>query len=78
VISVSSFSLSLCGYVWKERSGDRMPPVVTRLTTSETPPTYNSVNKYTEVFQVLVDSYGFARYGEINPGQYFFITEILS
>lgn len=55
-----------------------MPPVVTRLTTSETPPTYNSVNKYTEVFQVLVDSYGFARYGEINPGQYFFITEILS
>jgi V-type H+-transporting ATPase subunit a len=58
----------LCGYVWKKRRHDILPPVVTRLSTSETPPTYNTVNKYTEVFQSLVDSYGFSRYDEINPG----------
>ncbi|XP_033608712.1 V-type proton ATPase 116 kDa subunit a isoform X3 [Cryptotermes secundus] len=57
-----------------ERSGGSMPPVITRLNTCETPPTYNSVNKYTEVFQALVDSYGFARYGEINPAPFSIVT----
>jgi vacuolar-type H+-ATPase subunit I/STV1 len=54
--------------VWKKKTHGSMPPVITSLSTAETPPTYNSVNRYTKVFQVLSDSYGFARFGEINPG----------
>jgi V-type H+-transporting ATPase subunit a len=52
----------------KEKSRGDILPVVTRLATSEEPPTYNRVNKYTKVFQTLVDSYGLASYGEVNPG----------
>jgi len=35
--------------------------------TKETPPTYFRVNQYTEVFDSIVESYGVATYGEVNP-----------
>jgi vacuolar-type H+-ATPase subunit I/STV1 len=49
-------------------------PVLNVLHTSDTPPTYNRTNKFTEVFQGIVDSYGVASYLELNPAPYTIIT----
>jgi len=42
--------------------------------TKETPPTYFRVNEYTEVFDSIVESYGVATYGEVNPAALSVIT----
>jgi len=42
--------------------------------TKETPPTYFKVNEYTEVFDSIVESYGVATYGEVNPAALSVIT----
>lgn len=38
------------------------------INTTEDPPTYNEVNKFTRGFQNLIDAYGVASYREANPG----------
>jgi V-type H+-transporting ATPase subunit a len=40
------------------------------MVTTETPPTYFKINKFTQGFQNIVDSYGIAAYREINPGMF--------
>jgi len=53
----------------QERSGSSMPSILNRMETKQSPPTYNKTNKFTDVFQVIVDAYGVASYLEVNPGK---------
>ncbi|CAI4221348.1 unnamed protein product [Auanema sp. JU1783] len=57
-----------------EASGSTVAPVLNVLETSKTPPTYNKTNKFTAVFQGIVDSYGVASYRELNPAPYTIIS----
>ncbi|ESO00811.1 hypothetical protein HELRODRAFT_112954 [Helobdella robusta] len=57
-----------------ERSGSSVPSILNRMETSQQPPTYNCTNKFTEVFQSVVDSYGVSTYLEINPAPFTIIS----
>ncbi|XP_044758030.1 V-type proton ATPase 116 kDa subunit a1 isoform X2 [Coccinella septempunctata] len=57
-----------------ERSGSSVPPILNKMETPEDPPTYNNTNKFTNAFQILIDSYGVASYREMNPSPYTIIT----
>lgn len=51
-----------------------MPPILHELRTRKTPPTFYRVNKFSEAFQALMDSYGISAYQEVNPGLFAIIT----
>ncbi|KAH9593369.1 V-type ATPase [Trypanosoma melophagium] len=55
-------------------SGAQVLTIVEELTTKEKPPTYFRTNKITCSFQSIVDSYGMARYKEVNPGVFTIVT----
>lgn len=57
-----------------ERSGALVPSILTVIHTHEQPPTYFLTNKFTTAFQSIVDSYGMARYHEINPAVFTIVT----
>jgi V-type H+-transporting ATPase subunit a len=58
-----------------KRNGSILPVVFKPiLHTKETPPTYFKTNKFTWAHQHIVDSYGMARYQEINPTVFSIIT----
>lgn len=57
-----------------EKSNSTVRPVINLLETTEEAPTYQITNKFTEVFQSIVDAYGVASYREINPAPFTIIT----
>lgn len=50
------------------------PTILGRSRNQRNPPTYFEANKYIAIFQGIVDSYGVARYKEINPGVFTIVT----
>ncbi|OZJ03733.1 hypothetical protein BZG36_04149 [Bifiguratus adelaidae] len=57
-----------------ESTGSNLSSILTELHTTKKPPTYHRTNKFTEGFQNLIDSYGVARYREVNPGLFTIIS----
>lgn len=55
-------------------AGGDVPSVMTLHSSQRHPPTYFETNNFTSVFQSIVDSYGTARYKEINPGVFTIVT----
>ncbi|GCB77873.1 hypothetical protein scyTo_0018527 [Scyliorhinus torazame] len=51
-----------------------MPPILNRIGTKKTPPTFNKTNTFTAGFQNIVDAYGVGNYREVNPAPYSIIT----
>eukprot|EP01105_Mastigella_eilhardi_P003268 TRINITY_DN1421_c0_g3_i1.p1 TRINITY_DN1421_c0_g3~~TRINITY_DN1421_c0_g3_i1.p1 ORF type:complete len:891 (+),score=316.40 TRINITY_DN1421_c0_g3_i1:129-2801(+) len=56
------------------RSGASVPSVMSVIPTKEEPPTYFPTNKFTECMQGIIDAYGTARYGEVNPAVFSIVT----
>jgi len=57
-----------------QRSGAGSPSVLNPIKARDEPPTYFRTDKYTEAFQNMINSYGMARYQEINPAVFTMIT----
>lgn len=51
-----------------DRAGLSVPTIVNEIRTNKTPPTYIKTNRFTEAFQSIINAYGTAKYGEVNPG----------
>ncbi|XP_060600328.1 V-type proton ATPase 116 kDa subunit a 1-like isoform X2 [Ruditapes philippinarum] len=58
----------------QELSGSNVPNILHRMVTKETPPTYFMTNRFTKVFQSIVNAYGVATYREVNPAPYTIIS----
>jgi V-type H+-transporting ATPase subunit a len=52
----------------------RSAAILNCLETKEQPPTYNRTNKFTHVFQGIVNSYGIATYSEVNPAPFTIVS----
>ena len=57
-----------------QRTGSAVPSIMSVVQTDSTPPTYFKTNKFTAVFQEMVDAYGVANYGEVNPATFAIAT----
>lgn len=57
-----------------ERSQSLVPSIMNPVEAKEEPPTFFRINKYTSAFQNMINSYGIARYREINPAVFTMIT----
>ncbi|XP_067928179.1 V-type proton ATPase 116 kDa subunit a 1-like [Watersipora subatra] len=58
----------------QEKSGSDVPSILNRMATSRKPPTYHRTNKFTAVFQSLIDAYGVSSYQEVNPASLSIVT----
>ena len=54
----------------QERSGSTVPSILNRMSTPDAPPTFFKTNKFTRGYQAIVDAYGVANYGEVNPSMW--------
>jgi V-type H+-transporting ATPase subunit a len=63
-----------CLRIGNERSGAQVPSIMNPIEAKEEPPTYFKINKYTAAFQGMINSYGIARYREINPAVFTIVT----
>jgi V-type H+-transporting ATPase subunit a len=62
--------------IGRRRSHAQVPSVLEDRTVSRSvvPPTYFKTNKFTQVFQDIVESYGVAEYHEVNPAPFTVVT----
>ncbi|XP_059177285.1 V-type proton ATPase 116 kDa subunit a1-like isoform X2 [Physella acuta] len=60
--------------IGEKAGGSSIPSILQPMYTDEKPPTYYNTNKFVKGFQNIVDSYGVATYGEVNPAPYTIIT----
>lgn len=62
--------------IGRRRANAQVPSILEErpLSSDDIPPTYFKTNKFTSVFQSIVESYGIAKYQEINPAPYTIIT----
>jgi len=51
-----------------------VPSILNIVQTAETPPTYFRTNKFTHAYQEIVNAYGMAHYGEVNPAVITLVT----
>jgi V-type H+-transporting ATPase subunit a len=58
----------------RDRSGALVPSILNIVSTKDIPPTYFKTNKFTAVYQDIVDAYGIARYREVNPAVFSTVT----
>merc|ERR1719436_1520013 len=56
------------------RSNAQVGTIIQPISTKESPPTYFKTNKYTSVFQGIVNAYGVAQYREANPAVFTIVT----
>jgi V-type H+-transporting ATPase subunit a len=56
------------------RSGATVDPILMQMPTKLQLPTFHRTNKFTSCFQDIVDSYGVAKYREVNPAPFTIIT----
>ncbi|KAM6953862.1 V-type proton ATPase 116 kDa subunit a 1 [Aplochiton taeniatus] len=57
-----------------EQSGSTLCPVLNRIPTQQTPPTFNRTNQLTASFQSIIDAYGVGNYREVNPAPFSMVT----
>lgn len=56
------------------RSGSTIQPILNAKATTDEPPTFNRTDKFTRPFQNIIDSYGVAKYREVNPTLFTLVT----
>jgi V-type H+-transporting ATPase subunit a len=57
-----------------QRSGAQIPSILSIIAADEEPPTYFVLNKFTGSYQAMIEAYGVARYGEVNPAAFAIVT----
>ena len=58
----------------KKKYDSNFQTILNLVHTKEQPPTYHKTNKFTSIFQSLVNAYGIPVYQEINPAPFYVIT----